>query len=205
MNLETLLFALACAYVLTAAAVIRVWRRDRMESRSIERRDALGTSGAAIPVTLHPVFDPDRCIGSGSCTRACPQGNAVVGMIHGRGALIDPTQCIGHGRCAAECPVGAIRLVFGSAERGVDIPHLKPTFETNVPGLYITGELGGMGLVANAVRQAREAMGNVRAALAEGAPVPAGDGELLDVAIVGAGPAGLTSAFAAIELGLKAE
>ena len=56
----------------------------------------------------------------------------------------------------------AIRLVFGTAERGIDIPLVSPEFETNVPGIYIAGELGGMGLIRNAVEQGRQAMESIR-------------------------------------------
>ncbi|MCK7540356.1 MAG: hypothetical protein MZV63_60415 [Marinilabiliales bacterium] len=35
------------------------------------------------------------------------------------------------------------------------------TFETNVPGVYIAGELGGMGLIKNAVEQGRQAVENI--------------------------------------------
>ena len=64
--------------------------------------------------------------------------------------LTNPTLCIGHGACAASCPVSAITLVFGTERRGVDIPLVDPQFETNVPGVFIAGELGGMGLIRKA-------------------------------------------------------
>jgi len=194
MTLEAILFLLGSAFIIFSIAVVWVWRRARGERRARARLRELGED-AAIPPTLHPVIDSTRCIGSGACTAACPQGDDVLGLISGRGTLVDGTRCIGHGRCAAECPVGAIRLVFGSAERGVDIPHLRPTFETNVEGLYITGELGGMGLVANAARQAVEGMEHLCRSL-KTLPLPE-DPDVADVAIVGAGPAGLTAALAA--------
>ncbi len=200
MSLETFLFALGCLFLVGLITLFRFWRRSRAEARALERIRELQGSGG-IPPTLHPVFDPSRCIGSGACTAACPQGDNVLGLVSGRGTLVDSTQCIGHGRCAAECPVDAIRLVFGTSERGVDIPHLKPTFETNVSGLYITGELAGMGLIANAVRQAREGMANLCDSLTES---PRNDDpDLLDVAIVGAGPAGLSAALAAQARGVS--
>lgn len=133
---------------------------------------------------------------------ACPQGSDVLGLISGRGTLLDPNVCIGHGRCAAECPTGAIRLVFGTSERGVDIPHLKETFETNVPGLFITGELGGMGHIATAVRQTRGAMEHVEARVRKLKGVATAE-DVADVAIVGAGPAGLTAALCAMDRGLS--
>ena len=204
MDVEVLIFAFGCVFMFVAAAVIRIWYKRAQEARCLQRYDAVKRAGLVIPPTLHPVFDPNRCIGSGACTHVCPQGMDVIGRIHGRGALIDPAMCIGHGRCAAECPMGAIRLVFGTAERGVDIPHLKPTFESNLEGLYITGELGGMGLIANAVRQAREGMANLAASLGSASAGPQSASEnVVDVAIVGAGPAGLTAALAAKEMGLS--
>ena len=81
---------------------------------------------------------------------------------NGKAALIDPAECIGHGACRAACPQGAITLVFGSEARGVEIPHVGPDFQTNVPGLFIAGELGGMGLIRNAIEQGRQAMESIK-------------------------------------------
>ncbi len=199
------MFIVCCAGLLLLGAAIWIWRKHAVESRSLARYNAVREKGLVIPATLHPVFDPNRCIGSGACTRICPQGNEVIGRIGGRGVLIDPSMCIGHGKCAAECPMGAIRLVFGTSERGVDLPHLSPSFETNVEGLYITGELGGMGLIANAVRQAKAGMEGIRRALAKAGPRASSEtaSDVSDVIIVGAGPAGFTAALFAIENGLS--
>ena len=71
--------------------------------------------------------------------------------------------CVGHGACAAACPTKAISLVFGTETRGVDIPMLSPEFETSVPGIFIAGELGGMGLIKNAIEQGRQAMDHAAA------------------------------------------
>ena len=118
-------------------------------------------SGLTEPASLHPVIDPNLCLGSGACVPACPEGD-ILGMIRHKAALINPTKCIGHGACARACPHGAITLVFGTEKRGVDIPNVKPNFETNVPGLFIAGELGGMGLIRNAIEQGRQAMDSIR-------------------------------------------
>jgi thioredoxin reductase/NAD-dependent dihydropyrimidine dehydrogenase PreA subunit len=207
MELEVVLFVLSCVFVAALGAAARVLRRRYVESKSLSRYNAVREKKTVIPDTLHPVFDPQRCIGSGTCTRICPQGDAVLGRIGGRGVLIDPSMCIGHGRCAAECPMGAIRLVFGTSERGVDLPNLSPSFETNVHGLYITGELGGMGLIGNAVRQATEGMENIRTALSKidksRAAEGGNDDDILDVIIIGAGPAGMTSALFAANHGMS--
>ncbi|MFL5305850.1 MAG: NAD(P)-binding domain-containing protein [Polyangia bacterium] len=151
-----------------------------------------------VPATLHPVIDPDVCIGSGSCLAACPEGR-ILGLVDGKAALVNASKCIGHGRCASECPVHAIRLVFGTAERGLDLPELDERFETARPGVHIVGELAGMGLIRNALVQGLQVAAHVRQSLAGGQRAEGA----VDVAIVGAGPAGLAAAAGARAAGLS--
>jgi len=150
-------------------------------------------SGLAEPPSLHPIFDPVRCIGSGSCTTVCPEG--AIGIVNGRGVLINAAHCIGHGACLAACPHDAIKLVFGTEKRGIDIPHISPEFETNVPGIFIAGELGGMGLIRKAAEQGRQAVNALRKRTS-------GNAEY-DVVIVGCGPAGLSAGLSCMHHKLK--
>jgi thioredoxin reductase len=90
----------------------------------------------------------------------------------------------------AACPVESIKLVFGTERRGIDIPNITPEFETNVPGIFIAGELGGMGLIRKAAEQGRQAMDSIR-------KKRGGQAEF-DVFIVGCGPAGLSAGLSAI-------
>jgi thioredoxin reductase/ferredoxin len=180
--------------VLTAYFVVRTVRHER-ESRDV--RQASEAGGLVEPPSLHPVIDDAQCIGCGACVEACPERN-VLGMVDGKADLVGPTHCIGHGACRAACPTQAIALVFGTARRGVDIPLVKPNFETNVGGIFIAGELGGMGLIRNAIEQGRQAIDSIRALDGIGKP------ERLDVVIVGAGPAGLSATLAARQHGLRA-
>ena len=173
---------------LFAALVIYVLRLQRRERRNVAQLAAATAAGLTEPASLHPLIDPLRCLGSNACVRACPEGD-VIGVIRGKAHLINPSNCIGHGACRSACPHDAISLVFGSAKRGVDIPRVSPQFETNVPGLYIAGELGGMGLIRNAVEQGCQAIDAIRSR-------KAGD-NILDVVIVGAGPAGFAATLAA--------
>jgi len=175
-------------------AYVRYW--SNKQRVNIAAREAALSSGLNEPVSLHPVIDHTLCIGCGACANACPEDN-VLGLINTKAELINPSHCIGHGACKAACPVDAISLVFGSEKRGVDIPVVKPDFETNVPGIYIAGELGGMGLIRNAVEQGRQAVESVRKLKG------IGKGAMLDLVIVGAGPAGIAASLAAAEHRLR--
>jgi thioredoxin reductase (NADPH) len=182
------------AYALPLAAVWAVYIRTRKkrEAHSLAKIAASKQSGLHEPASLHPSIDPAKCIGCGSCVRACPEGQ-ILGLINGKAELLEPSHCIGHGACKAACPADAITLVFGTERRGVDIPNVDPDFQTNVPGIFIAGELGGMGLVRNAVEQGRQALASIRKIRGTGAR------DCLDVLIIGCGPAGFSASLSAIE------
>ncbi|HEX9886745.1 MAG TPA: 4Fe-4S dicluster domain-containing protein, partial [Longimicrobiales bacterium] len=193
--------------------VLRMRRRERATETAQE--EAL-RYGLHEPVSLHPIVDPERCIGTGACADVCPE--SVLGVRAGQAVAVRPARCIGHGLCERACPMEAIRLVFGTERRGVDLPRVREDFETNVPGLYVVGELGGMGLVANAFEQGRQCVEGIAGGKKKNrrAPAPAvratatrapgddGQGDLLDLVIVGCGPAGLSASLTAMDRGLRA-
>lgn len=172
---------------------VYIFRRSSKESAAKAQLKENIEAGLTEPSSLHPYINPAKCLGSGSCVTACPE--EAIGMINGKAQLIDPTVCIGHGACAAACPHGAISLVFGTEKRGMDIPRVDPNFETNIPGIFIAGELGGMGLIRKAASQGTQAMESIAKLK--------GSDNALDVVIVGAGPAGLASSLGAIEKKLR--
>ena len=187
---------------LTPVVGILVWyaySRRRREAAAILAAEEAIAASMTEPPTLHPVIDPTKCIGCRSCVAACPEQHAhpVLGIIRGKARLVGPSNCIGHGACKTACPVDAIELVFGTEKRGVDIPVVKPDFETNIPGIFIAGELGGMGLIRNAVEQGRQALESIRKLGGLGKP------NQLDLVIVGAGPAGISASLGAMEAKLR--
>ncbi len=186
---QLLIYAIPLALLLLIYSYTQA-RRERLGSAKL--KDSV-ESGLTEPPSLHPVVDLGRCVRSGACTKVCPE--KALGIINGKGYLVDPTVCIGHGACAATCPVGAITLVFGTERRGVDIPYVKPTFETNVPGIYIAGELGGMGLIGKSAEQGRQAVDSIARNKRRN--------KSIGLVIVGAGPGGISATLAAMEHGLK--
>jgi len=167
--------------------LLRHRRRSKETSTKIQKAKELGFHE---PVSLHPVIDPDICIGSGACVRACPEKD-ILGLVNNKAQTINASRCVGHGACFHACPVQAITLCIGTEQRGVELPHVSPEFETNISGLFIAGELGGMGLIKNAVEQGRQAMENLIKKMKRSQEAK------YDVIIVGAGPAGISATLTA--------
>jgi thioredoxin reductase (NADPH) len=180
----------AYALALPGLWAVRTGHRWMRHRKSERRLQTSLDDGGSEPVSLHPVIDPARCVGCGACAHACPEGD-IIGMLGDKAHLLDASSCIGHGACKTACPVGAIDLVFGSARRGVDIPLVSPSFESSTPGLFIAGELGGMGLIANAIEQGSQAIEAIAARKGPRDPAQ------YDVIIVGGGPAGIAASLAA--------
>src|SRR5882672_1904126 len=177
------------AFVVVVASVVYfLWGRmlAKRHKTAIALLEDMAALGEVVPETIHPTIDLDRCIGSGACVRACPE-KTVLEVVHGQAKLVNPFACIGHSACLPACPVNAIKLVFGTSERGVELPMVDEHFQTQRAGLYVIGELGGMGLIRNAVRQGRQAAEHVASAGRHGG------GEVEDAVVGGAVPAGISA------------
>ncbi|MCB2219012.1 MAG: NAD(P)-binding domain-containing protein [Bacteroidetes bacterium] len=186
------LVALLCGVV--------IWiyiRKQIRESRQVDEKiKKAKETGLFEPISLHPVVDPNSCIKTGACIIACPEKD-ILGIRNGKATTINASRCVGHGACFHACPTQAITLVIGTEKRGVELPHVNQKFESNVPGISIAGELGGMGLIKNAVEQGRQAVEYLTHQAKR-----KHDAEY-DLLIVGAGPAGISASLTAKKNKLK--
>lgn len=184
-NLELLGFAF---FAITIFIIISGKNRKLKKAKTIHKKSV---KAQELPFSLHPRVNPQLCGGCGACTKVCPEGD-ILKLVDHKAVLVKPTKCVGHGECERACPFDAIDLVFGTKQRGVDIPRITSNFETNVQGLYIAGELGGMGLIRNAVKQGTAAATHACKKLKTNPNVDT------DILVIGAGPAGLSAALTAI-------
>ncbi len=177
--------------ILCVVVVFFYLRKKKLSSRKVEAKiEKAKQEGLFEPVSLHPVVDVNSCIGSGACITACPEKD-ILGIRNGKATTINASHCIGHGACFHACPTQAITLVIGTEKRGVDLPHINQNFETNVTGIFIAGELGGMGLIKNAVIQGKQAVDNISKAFKKDHQAD------YDLVIIGAGPAGISASLSA--------
>lgn len=191
--------AVVSGFLAVSLGLSLVWRlRDARRSNAHRARLGDGRAPQAVPDTLIPRIDAQLCIGSGTCVAACPEHD-VIGIVDGVAKLVTPSACVGHGECAAACPVGAIALVFGTREQPVQLPAFDRDLQTNLPGVYIAGEVSGISLIRNAI-----ALGK-RAADAIATSGRRGQGDVKDAIVIGAGPAGLSAALALRDHGLAVE
>jgi thioredoxin reductase (NADPH) len=185
------------AIILCIGVVAIYLRKKSKESRIVEEKIRQAKeAGVHEPISLHPVVDVNACIQTGACIAACPEKD-ILGIRNGKATIINASHCIGHGACFHACPTEAITLRLGTEKRGVELPHVNQNFETNVHGMYIAGELGGMGLIRNAVEQGRQAVDNIIRTFNKN------HNATYDLIIIGAGPAGISACLNAKKHGLN--
>lgn len=193
MDQLTLFITIGLISVTVVPYVIRLKRKERA---AIKRFEELKVSGLHLATTMHPHIDAIKCIGCGGCASACPEGD-VIAIIQSKAVLVHGSKCVGHGLCAEACPVGGIEMLMAPPGKSADLPILTDKLETTVAGIFIAGELGGMGLIKNAVVQGKSVIETI--ALRSKAPGTA----KYDVAIIGAGPAGMAATLTAQKHNLR--
>ena len=173
-----------------------VVRLRRREARNRQRLEETRSRRQDKALMQHPIINRSLCIGCGICVDSCPEGD-VLGLIDGKATIIHGSHCVGHAKCAENCPVGAIEVGLGDISQREDIPQLTEYYESNIPGIYIIGELSGLALIRNAISQGIIAVDHIHRTM------NGGNGDHPPVIIVGAGPAGLSAALRAKEKGLN--
>ncbi len=189
-----LYFLLAMVFI--TVVVFYLWNTDRLTVSLKTAETKPDDTLLPEPATLQPQIDAEKCIGCGQCIDACPE-NGVLAVKGHKVILADYTRCLGHGACFQICPFDAITLAAGRERRGEELPHLYENFESAMQGIFIAGELGGMGLLRNASEQAILAVDNIVRSLKDNRKAD------YDLVIVGAGTAGLSAALNARKNNLR--
>src|SRR5882757_3540164 len=191
-SLIALVIAVAVSLFFMRGYLKGLKKRDELARNAAEKGKVFSDG----PRSQHPHIDTNQCIGCGTCTTVCPEGD-VLAMLAGKAAIVNGHKCIGHSLCAEACPVGAITMVMASPSMGSDMPYMTLEYETSIENLFIIGELGGLALIKNAVNQGRDCVNHImrRRAATHLSALPG----IYDVLIVGAGPAGISASLRAIE------
>ena len=189
LNINETLATIILAAIIIFSVLVPYYINKQKNARAISAQiDEAKKSGKSKPFSRHPQFNVNACIGIGICTRVCPEGD-VLGLVKGKVAIVKGASCIGIGECARECPVEAISIGMGDISTREDIPQLSKNLETNIPGIFIAGELGGISLVKNAIAQGRQAVDAIINQSIKNT----------HVMIVGSGPAGMSAVLRCVE------
>jgi NosR/NirI family transcriptional regulator, nitrous oxide reductase regulator len=92
-----------------------------------------------------------------------------------------------------------LRRVLESPNSSTQRPVLRANFESNVPGLYIIGDLAGAPVVKLAMEQGSDVAEHIASTL----PDKSEDPNIYDLVVIGAGAAGLNAALGAQDRGLR--
>ncbi|HKC87585.1 MAG TPA: 4Fe-4S dicluster domain-containing protein, partial [Blastocatellia bacterium] len=143
----------------------------------------LDPEGLAYP---HPIINVATCIGCHACVDACPHD--VLAIVNGKAALVAVEQCMEDTSCQVECPtVPKSCIVVNSVKKIPErkVPKRDGRFMTNVPGIYLVGDVSGVPLIKNAINEG----GAVIDYVVEDIKQMGRNGKAdYDVAIVGIGP-----------------
>ncbi|MFN0112335.1 MAG: NAD(P)-binding domain-containing protein [Blastocatellia bacterium] len=159
---------------------------------------ALDLDGPPYP---HPVINTATCIGCHACVDACPHN--VLAIVNGKATPIAIEQCMDDTSCQVECPTVPKSCIVVNTSKVIPerkVPKRDQQFMTNVPGVYLIGDVSGVPLIKNAINEG----GGVVDWVVEDLKNAGKNGDTdYDVAIIGIGPAGLSATALARQRGLK--
>jgi len=175
-------------------------RENGAERAATGRLDSahLKAEGPAYP---HPVIDPLLCIGCHACVEACPHD--VLGIVGEVATPVALDQCMEDMSCMAECPTvpkACIVVNTGKVVPPRKVPRRDQKLMTDVPGVYLIGDVSGLPLIKNAINEGARVIDYIVEDLRDEGPtrdIP------YDVAIIGVGPAGLSATAIAEQRGLR--
>ncbi len=177
---------------------------------AVRAREQAHAQGSAKAQLQHPVIDLSLCVGCGACVDVCPE-DGVLAMVHGQAQVVNGSRCVGVAACERACPTAAITVTLGNLAHRDDVPAVRDDLEAvGQPGLFLAGEVTAHALIKTAIehgtRVARAVSKRVQTAprpvLVAAHPTTEAD-DMLDLLIVGAGPAGLACALEATRLGVN--
>jgi thioredoxin reductase (NADPH) len=147
-----------------------------------------------------PTVDASTCISCSSCYDSCPTNVLAGDHVTHKSVVVNPNACKsleGCTICQDGCPTGAIRVTSAPLLREVERAQIDEHSESNLPGLFLAGEVVGAALIKKAVNQGDQ----VVRFIADRKPRIAD--ALYDVIIIGAGPAGLGAGLEAKRKNLR--
>jgi len=159
---------------------------------------ALDPDGPPYP---HPVINTATCIGCHACVDACPHD--VLAIVNGKATPVAVEQCMEDTSCQVECPTVPKSCIVVNTTKKIPerkVPNRDQRFMTNVPGVYLIGDVSGVPLIKNAINEGGAVVDYIVEDLKHNQVNGKAD---FDVAIVGIGPAGLSATALAKQRGLK--
>ncbi|MDI1430617.1 NAD(P)-binding domain-containing protein [Polyangium sorediatum] len=149
-----------------------------------------------------PQIDTQTCLGCYACVDACPYD--VLEVQKYVAVVVRPEACCGLTLCEQRCPNGSLRITDGDTIG--DRPRIDDALQSqDTPGLFLAGDVTGLPLIKNAILHGAHAVEKIAAGLAAEGAWTGGGERPKDLVIVGAGPAGISAALRAKELGLSFE
>ena len=184
--------------------IVLVRRRELWRMReAVGARKAAVKAGANEAQLQHPVIDLSRCLGCATCVAACPEEN-VLELIHGQAMVVNGARCQGISACERECPVGAITVTISNLDERDDIPAVNEGLEAvGSPGLFLAGEITAHALIKTAIDHGSAVGSAVAERVRTDEVANHEESQVLDLCIVGAGPAGLACSLEAKRNGLN--
>ncbi|CAN5869535.1 hypothetical protein BH11MYX2_BH11MYX2_19370 [soil metagenome] len=151
-------------------------------------------------ILVHDIND-DRCTGCDACVAVCPTN--VLDLVANKSRVLRFQDCIQCEACMFACPTEAL-VMFpeGAVPPPLKIPEIDENFQTAVPGQYLIGEVAGKPLVKNAANLGRAVVEHMLQTGLRGGMLGRSE-TVVDVAIIGSGPGGLSAALSCIQKGLS--